>query len=373
MRLRRARRVVSRQRSAVADALPLVLFGAGDRHNCGDLLFPHLVAAAHPGREIHYCGLATRDLRPFGGHAVQALPEALARLAGRPYELIHVGGELLDCDAYTAAVMLEDAAGAQAAIARYDADPAAAARWAAARLGTDRPAPYVLDKAALPGCVRLAFNAVGGVDLATRPEALRRAVLAALARADELTVRDATTQATLHEAGIAAKLAPDPVSALAAHPMSAALRERGTALRAGYGDYLAAQFSADCGDDASLAALATELEKRADGKTIVLFRAGAAPWHDALEPYARLAARLGARCHVFAELGIREICALLAGAAGYVGTSLHGCIVARAFGVPAVGLERTAGTGRKLRAWRAAWAPDMPVIALDAQAKGEDS
>jgi hypothetical protein len=338
--------------------LPLVLFGACDRHNCGDLLFPHLVAAAHPGREIHYCGLATRDLRPFGGHAVQALPEALARLAGRPYELIHVGGELLDCDAYTAAVMLEDAAGAQAAIARYDAD---------------RPAPYVLDKTDLPGCVRLAFNAVGGVDLAARPEALRRAVLAALARADELTVRDATTQAALAAAGIAAKLAPDPVSALPAHPMSAALRERGAALHAGHGDYLAAQFSADCGDDASLAALAAELEQRADGKAIVLFRAGAAPWHDALEPYARLAARLGARCHIFTDLDIREICALIVGAAGYVGASLHGCIVARAFGVPAVGLERTTGAGRKLRAWRAAWAPDMPVIALDAQAKGEDS
>jgi hypothetical protein len=373
MRLRRARRVVSRQRSTVAGALPLVLFGACDRHNLGDLLFPHLVAAAHPGREIHYCGLATRDLRPFGGHAVQALPEALAALAGRPFELIHVGGELLDCDAYTAAVMLEAPDAARTAIAHYDADQAAAARWAATRLGTDRPAPYVLDKAALPGCARLAFNAVGGVDLDARPEALRRQVCAALAHADALTVRDATTQATLAAAGIAADLAPDPVAALPAHPMSAALRERGAGLRAGYGDYLAVQFSADCGDDASLAALATALEQRADGKAIVLFRAGAAPWHDALEPYGRLAARLGARCHIFTELDIHAIGALLAGASGYVGTSLHGCIVARACGVPAVGLERTAGAGRKLRAWRAAWAPDMPVIALAAQAKGEDS
>ncbi len=354
-------------------APPLVLFGACDRHNLGDLLFPHLVAAAHPGREIRYCGLAVRDLRPFGGHLVHALPEALAALAGRPYELIHVGGELLDCDAYTAAVMLETPAGAQAAIARYDNDPAAAARWAAGRLGTGRPAPYVLDKATLPGCVPLAFNAVGGVDLAARPEALRRAVLAALARADEVTVRDATTRATLAAAGIAADLAPDPVSALAAHPMGAAARERGAALRAGYGDYLAAQFSADCGDDASLAALAAELEQRADGKTVVLFRAGAAPWHDALEPYGRLAARIGAHCHIFTDLDIREICALIGGAGIYVGTSLHGCIVARAFRVPAVGLERTAGAGRKLRAWCAAWAPDLPVIALDAQAKGEDS
>lgn len=354
-------------------APPLVLFGACDRHNFGDLLFPHLVAAAHPGREIHIAGLVARDLRAQGGHAVRALPELLAALAGRAYELIHVGGELLDCDAYTAAVMLADAADAQAAIARYDADPVAAARWAAGWLGTERPAPYVLDKARLPGCVRLGFNAVGGVALAERPEPLRSAVLAALAHADSVTVRDDVTLATLQAAGIAATRAPDAVVALAAHPLAGAMHRRATALREAYGDYLAVQLSADCGDDATLRALAAGMAKLARGRPVVLFRAGAAPWHDSLDVHARLASLLGACCRIFTDLDIRAIGALLAGASGYVGTSLHGCIVARCFGVPAVGLERTAQAGRKLRAWRDSWAPEMRIVAADALAQAGDA
>lgn len=344
-------------------APPLVLFGACDRHNLGDLLFPHLIAAAHPGREIHVCGLAAHDLRAQGGHAVRALPDVLAALAGRPYELIHVGGELLDCDAYTAAVMLATPEEAQAAIAACDADPAAAARWAAQRLGTDRPAPYVLDKADLPGCARLAFNAVGGVALAGRPADLRRQVCAALSHADAVTVRDATTLATLQAQGIAAQLAPDPVAALPAHPAMAGIRRRAAELRQEYGDYLAVQFSADCGDDATLAALAAGLDKLSGDRGVVLFRAGAAPWHDDLESCERLKARLGTRCRVFASLDIRAICALIAGADTHIGTSLHGHIVARACGVPAIALEREAGAAAKLRAWCATWEPEARIVA----------
>ncbi|MGB9129501.1 MAG: polysaccharide pyruvyl transferase family protein, partial [Thiobacillus sp.] len=71
---------------------PPVLFGAFDRHNFGDLLFPHLLAALLPGRAFECCGLAERDLRAFGGHRVTPLP-------ARPTQLIHAGGELLTCTA----------------------------------------------------------------------------------------------------------------------------------------------------------------------------------------------------------------------------------------------------------------------------------
>lgn len=350
---------------------PLVLFGAFDRHNLGDLLFPHLLAARHPGRELHYAGLVARDLRRYGGHEVRALPDVLAALTGRPFELIHVGGELLTCDAWSAAVMLETEAGARAAVAAYDRDPPARTAWAAQRLGTARLAPYVLDKARLPGCMRLRFNAVGGIGLDDQPDALRAEVLAALAHADEVTVREAATLAAVRAAGIAAQLAPDPVAALDRDPHAAAIRARAAALRAAQGPYLAVQFSADCGDDATLAALAAGLRRMAGDAAIVLFRAGAAPWHDAAEPYARLRARLGAGCRSFDSLDIWEICALIAGAATFIGSSLHGNIVARAFGVPVVGIERRPGAAAKLRAWCASWAPQARIVAADALAGAE--
>src|SRR5512143_1774718 len=119
---------------------PRVLFGAFDRHNFGDLLFPHLMTALLPGQAFEFAGLVERDLEVFGGHRVRPLA---ASGEGRPTHLVHVGGELLTCSAWQAAVMLLEPAAAAAAIARYDGDPAAAADWAARQLGTSRCLPYV--------------------------------------------------------------------------------------------------------------------------------------------------------------------------------------------------------------------------------------
>lgn len=46
---------------------PVVLFGAFDRHNLGDLLFAHIAAALLPGKDLIHAGLAERDLRALGG------------------------------------------------------------------------------------------------------------------------------------------------------------------------------------------------------------------------------------------------------------------------------------------------------------------
>ena len=75
---------VAAMETTAAGALraPLILFGAFDRHNLGDLLLGRIAAALAarllPGREVRFAGLASRDLRADGGARVQALAE-LAR------------------------------------------------------------------------------------------------------------------------------------------------------------------------------------------------------------------------------------------------------------------------------------------------------
>ena len=345
------------------DAPPLVLFGAGDRHNLGDILLTR-IAAHDCGRPVLCAGLARRDLRPWGGDAVEALGDIVAgwraRYGQAPLELIHIGGEILDCDLWQAAVMLSDAAEARHVIACYDGDPVAARSWAAGRLATAQPAPYVVPAATLPGG-RTLFRAVGGVGLASRDAAFRAAVLAALRQATALSVRERTTQAFLAAHGIDAALEADPVSRIAelfghriAMPADLAARP-----------YVALQFAAECGDDATLAALAQGASRlaRRHAAGIVLFRAGAAPWHDALEPYRRLAVRLGPQCRVFDSLDVWDICGLIAGARACAATSLHARIVAESFGVAAVSLERLPGAGRKLRAYLDTWQPGATVLA----------
>jgi hypothetical protein len=310
-----------------SDPRPLVLFGAFDRHNLGDILLAHLAAARSHKGAATFAGLVDCDFTSLGGQRVTALDS----LSG-PVNLLHVGGELLDCDAGQAAYMLGRPA-----------------------LRLPRRAPYVVARHDLPAGSRVEFRAVGGVDLARRDAGYRTEVFAALREAEAVGVRDLTTQAELAAAGIAAKLEPDPAAAIAD-----VFGDRIRALVRHRDPYLAVQFAAECGDDASLTALAGGLERI--GLPVLLFRAGAAPWHDDLEPYRRLAARFAGRIDIADSLDVWDICALIAGSRGYVGTSLHCRIVAESFAVTAVSLERRRGTGRKLRAYLATWHPDSEPL-----------
>ncbi len=344
---------------------PLVLFGAFDRHNFGDLLFPHLMTALLPGRAFEFAGLAERDLRAFGGHRVSALA---ARQGPRPAHLIHVGGELLTCNAWQAAVMLLEPAVAAAAVARYDDDPVAAADWAARQLGTARSLPYVAgrDAAALSG--RLIFNAVGGVEWTLLSGAQRAEARAALRQADWLSVRDHVTRDALRREGIEAALCPDP-AVMVADCFGEVIRRRQrqgavkALLEACPQGYLACQFSADFGDDATLDVLAQGLFRASAeaGLGLVLFRAGSAPWHDDPELYGKVQRRLPpGTVRVFPSLHLWDICALIAASRGAVGSSLHGRIVALAHGLPRVSLIPPQQGARPLKtaAFAETWEPD---------------
>ncbi len=342
-------------------SVPPVLFGAFDRHNFGDLLFPHLLATLLPGRTFAFAGLAASDLRAFGGHDVTPLP-------ARPTRLIHVGGELLTCSAWQAAVMLLDPAEAAEAIVRYDNEPAAAAAWAARQLGTARTMPYVIGRDALAPGARLIFNAVGGVEWNALPAPQRDEVKAALQQADWLSVRDHVTQAALLGEGIDAPLCPDPAVMVAECFGETIRRHQDLApaqvIRDAFPQgYLACQFSAEFANDASLDALAQGLSQviEATGFGVALFRAGAAPWHDDPALYEKLQRRLPTgTAQLFPSLHLWDICALIAASRGVLASSLHGRIVALAYGLPRVSLAPPQQDARpdKRAAFAETWEPD---------------
>ncbi|MBI1285097.1 MAG: polysaccharide pyruvyl transferase family protein [Thiobacillus sp.] len=294
-----------------------------------------------PGQLVEFSALARRDLRAFGGHRVNSL-EARAQAS----DLIHVGGELLTCSAWQAAVMLLDREAATAVISRYDNDPVAAADWAARQLGTSRSMPYVVGRDALTPSGRLIFNALGGVEWTDLSAGQRNEVMAALRQADWVSVRDHVTQEALRAEGIDVPLCPDPAVMVVQCFGGVILnRQHADAVRAMRDafpqGYLACQFSADFGDDVSLDALAQGLSRvlAETGLGLVLFRAGAAPWHDDPEPYERLQHRLpSGSARRFSSLGLWDICALIAASRGVACSSLHARIVALAYGLPRVSL-----------------------------------
>lgn len=344
---------------------PVILFGAFDRHNLGDLLFPHVVAALLPGRRLVFAGLAARDLRPQGGHDVVAL-SSLALAPGDPVALlIHVGGEILTCEAWPAAVMLLPPAQVQATIAYLEARPRERLDWVQRLLGTPARVPYTVSRHEHPGLARVVFAGVGGVAIDALDAEARAEVLARLRAADALGVRDRQTQASLAAAGIPARLMPDP-AVMVAELFGARIRQRAAAgevarvRRAFPQGYVAVQFSAEFGDDASARQIARQLEKvaAAQGLGLVLFRAGAAPWHDDAAVLARVAGGLRpGSAALFESIDLWDLCALIAHARAYCGSSLHGRIVAMAFARPRINLRPPAAADRpgKQAAFAATW------------------
>jgi hypothetical protein len=326
--------------------IPTILFGAFDRHNFGDLLFPHIVAALLEEKNLIFAGLTERDLRSCGGHQVSPLAQLAAQYGERPVNIIHVGGELLTCNAWEAAVMLLPPHQAQEAIARFDAHPEDALEWARGKLGVSAMAPYTVQRKLFPHATGVIYNAVGGVELDHVDPAMRAEVLASLKAANEVSVRDNKTRAVLNSAGIAARLIPDP-AVMVAELFGAHIRQRAKegeaaqVLKRFPQGYIAAQFSADFGDDETLTEIAAQLDRIAisSGFGVAFFRAGAAPWHDDLRCYQRVAARMQVpSVKIFASLNLWDICALIAHSRAYCGSSLHGRIVSMAFALPRVNL-----------------------------------
>jgi hypothetical protein len=344
---------------------PVILFGAFDRHNLGDLLFPHVASALLPGRDLIFAGLAERDLRHHGGHRVVALSSLALGARDPPCSLIHVGGEILDCDAWQAAVMLLPPEEARPAITYLAARPEERQTWVRGLLGSAARAPYVVSRRTCPALTRVVHAGVGGTALDRADAGLRAEVLADLKAADAVGVRDRCTLGHLAAAGLGARLMPDP-AVMVTELFATYIRARADtgevarARRAFPRGFVTAQFSADFGDDESLSMIATQLDRIVvrHGVGVLLFRAGAAPWHDDPALLDRVVALMRpGSARRFESLDLWDLCALVASGGAYCGSSLHGRIIAAAFALPHVNLRspaETGGTGKQA-AFAATW------------------
>lgn len=345
---------------------PQILFGAFDRHNFGDLLLGETARMLMSPDPVVFAGLADRDLSACGGERVRAITALAKEWCDCPAEVLHVGGELLTCTLYEAAVMLQSDEEAQRAMGRHETDPDGGYIWAARYLGLDQAIAYQVSRRLFRSSGFFGYLGVGGMELDRLPDEVRRHVISRLDEADHVWVRDRETHRQLAIAGVSAQLAPDPVE-LSAILFGSVVEERPfsgqqRAIHERYpSGYLAVQFSADFGDDATLEIIGRQLQqiRQENGLGIVLFRAGAAPWHDRPEVYRRLQQRMAdPEATVFDSLNILDICTLLARSRGYLGSSLHARIVAEAFGHPAVSLVQKAGERSKSGSYVASWRPD---------------
>ncbi|MBL8470965.1 MAG: polysaccharide pyruvyl transferase family protein [Rhodocyclaceae bacterium] len=348
------------------DEPPLIVFGAFDRHNLGDLLLGQVAAREAEPRRVLFAGLAARDLRDCGGMRVESL-QMLAhawpqRYRGAPADLVVAGGELLTTTAWEAAIMLQPAEHTNALCGAFGGDAASRAGFARERLGVDCGLPYLPRRALFQRSGYWQARALGGACFGQLDATLQCEALSALHELNELSVPEHATAGELAALGMAVQIEADPVTRVFDHfgALIASRRRRGAAkdiARACPRGYLAVQFAAQYGDDANITRIAADVTAaaRAAGvRDLVFFRAGLAPWHDDWAPYRRCAARMGElSAHLFESPNVWDLCALVAGSQACCATSLHVAMLARCRAVPLVLLD--AGQDAKLAAWQASW------------------
>lgn len=329
----------------------IALVGAYDRFNYGDLLFPILardeLAARGLSHDMTAYALSRSDLSEFG-----AMPTLGMRslYGGRALQdgdvVVFNGGGTIGADWVN---MQANLVGPRGNYLLYALQRAVGQQRAVNLVrrfrGARSPFPWVAGPQDFPHRVKIAYNAVGGSELAVQPADIQQQTLARLAQADFVSVRDHETQRLLLGGGVAeVALAPDSAVLMSKHfPLArlAGLVGTRTQQRLRGEPFVVAQCNARYAqrhrDD--LAALLADIHRR-HGLRAILLPIGRYTGLDDIQGLTDIQARAGSPVEVVdEEASIWDIMATIAHASLFLGTSLHGNITSQAFGVPHLGLS----------------------------------
>lgn len=357
----------------------VAVVGAFDRFNFGDLLFPHMVRFGFEklGIEAEFRNFSLRaaDFRTRGG--VVTKPLGSLKTADLPHGSLVVvaGGEMLSArwlDAFAGLAGPRRTLAAKILARTIGVEPVD--RLCRKLLRGNRPLPWVLDAGDLGHEGPVSYNAVGGIGIAGLPEALREEARARLRSAAYIGVRDPQTKADLEgwdlrvEVGLtpdSAVLAPEvfPVAEL----LSAASETARAALSRLGPDYLVLQVGRYPAWG-RVSALADQIRRihHETGFGILLLSLGQAAGHEDWTPLEKIRGFLeDLPVELLPQSDVHDILACIANARLFVGSSLHGNLMALVYGVPHVGFgERVPKLDLMMRTWD----PTAPDGAADLEA-----
>jgi len=344
----------------------IAIYGATDRFNYGDLLFPLVVEWAakqyRPGSDIYNLAIAESDFSNQGGLPTISIKDAFSNgLVQRCDRFVIAGGQVLDAR-WTAILgyLLGPRTDLTVRAIRKLLGERTTDTLARRIAGLSWPQPFVVPEGGLPEGVGVVYNAVGGAEIdSLRPgylEALRRG----LEKAAYISVRDCATRDALAKFGIHADLMPDSAVVMSRiFPLPTLLTRVRDELRnylaENSGQYLVFQIGTKFvkGREQIIAKTVSDIASK-QGLKIMLLAIGTATAHEDHIALEKVRRHLPAACNVYPMFNgsVWEIMAAIASAAIYIGTSLHGAITAMSFGIP-----RLAYTGevRKLQEYLNTW------------------
>ncbi len=332
------------------------IYGAFDRINYGDLLFPLVVAycAKKAGLlgELRYYAPTKSDLSAYGGVVTRSVRDLASDLRLATEEqgddiLIVAGGEVLSATwgGFISSLLPNDFLGKVERIARRRIGEKFFAHLYARLFKFPSLLPFVLADNDFP-MVRVAYNAVGGSHLSTSNEFVRRESFARLAKVSYLSVRDTKTKSILDShVPTSVHVSPDSVVILSdmypLNTLSARISDSVREMQQRTPRYICFQstYEAAKGSDVLIEEQIVIACRDLDVKC-VFFDIGKAAGHSDEATVDLMASRPGLR-----DVGAFILCAnmfdimsIIGNSMLYCGTSLHGAITAISYEKPVVGL-----------------------------------
>jgi hypothetical protein len=322
----------------------ILMVGATDRFNYGDLLFPIvtrealLTFAREDEIELEFYNFATKktDLKKYGAYPTESFSRFFRKCgqSDSAYHVIVVGGGVLAVDWMILYSMVSYPVYLLQTKKFYKVSKFRKL-YQKYVLRPKSDFPFVYERKKFPGIKTLSYNSVG--DTYDAPPGLLEQIEK---HADYFSVR---TQADFDTANFIEniRLVPDSAILMSDFWVKDHLKEKlNKNFEIPTENYLFFQLNKvhlSYGIDE----ICLELEKiyHETGLKIILCSIGTALKHDDHIALSKLASGLSVPNKLYAGLTIWEIMYLIANAEIYVGTSLHGLITAMSFGIPYVGFE----------------------------------
>lgn len=329
----------------------ILIIGAFDRYNYGDLLFPLIIEKqlnTYGNKfQFEFYGLVDSDLSKEGGKATKGL-RAFYQACENPNQqatVIVAGGEALGVTWNSLLAALNKP------FQQIHKRHVRLSKWvdlnrmAKKILNGKTTLPFVFDKSDFPSVKNVILNSLGGSGvnkmLFDRFEMMR----AKLEKVDYLAVRDELTVNNLAENGVKAQLYPDSAIFMSEFYPTEKLEKMVTPsvlqyIKANEGSYVFFQINkkTTLGKEEIIA---TELDRlyRENQVEICLCPIGKALNHDDHIALKQVQKHLTSPFAYFDADNIWDIMLLIARSKAYIGTSLHGAITAMSYGIPHVGLK----------------------------------
>ncbi|WP_028296519.1 polysaccharide pyruvyl transferase family protein [Olivibacter sitiensis] len=330
----------------------ILIIGAFDRYNYGDLLFPIIIEQQLKsyGDDItfNYYGIVKSDLSALGGKPTESIQDFYQRcddIAAGKASVIVAGGEAVAVTWNSLLVALNKYFRLTRRYQHHINRIIDLNKTAKAILKGRTDFPFVFNSNDFKAVDHVLLNSLGGSEIDPALFTKEKILKQKLQQVDYFAVRDKTTRQNLGNAGINTLLFPDSAILMSKFfPREVLAKRVSPEVRDFVADhaqnYVFFQTNRNHakGQESLIANELNALQQQHAVK-ICLCPIGRALNHDDHEALESIRPLLKEDAAYFGDSHIWDVMYLIANATSYIGTSLHGAITAMSFAVPYVGLR----------------------------------